>query len=109
MARDLRERLSEALRRAITERDTVAVTAFRSALAAIANAEAVEGSPNMTPRLGVGAGESARKDLSDEELARIVTAEVAERIAAAMDYERRGRPEPARRLRREAAALEPYL
>ena len=109
MAQDLRERLREALTAAMKDRDTVAVAAFRSTLAAIANAEAIDDPIKSTPRLGVGAGESARKELSGDDLVRIVHAEVAERIAAAVEYERLGRHEPARRLRAEAAALQPYL
>jgi uncharacterized protein YqeY len=38
----VRERLSRALRAAMKARDTVAVSALRSALSAIANAEAVD-------------------------------------------------------------------
>ena len=109
MAQDLRERLREALTSAMKEQDTVAAAAFRSTLAAIANAEAIEAPAKVAPRIGLGAGESARKELSDNELTGIVRAEMAERMSAAMKYEQLGRHAHARRLRAEAAALEPYL
>lgn len=109
MERDLRKRLSEALAVAVRQQDRVAIAAYRSTLAAIANAEAVEGPATATPRMGLGAGEALRKELSGEELVQIVRKEVDELISAAEEYERFGRSEPARRLRGEAAALEPYL
>jgi hypothetical protein len=111
----LRDRLRHALAAAIRERDTVAVAALRSALGAIDNAEAVGPGQQVAPaashpRLagtvaGLGAGEVSRRQLTEPELEAVVRAEVAERTAAAADYERRGRAERAGRLRGEAAVL----
>ncbi|HYY77867.1 MAG TPA: GatB/YqeY domain-containing protein [Actinomycetes bacterium] len=115
----LRERLRSALPRALKARDAVAVAALRSALAAIDNAEAVEGPP--APRqgaghapiagtvAGLGAAEAERRSLTDVQVEAIVRAEVAERQAAARDYERAGRQEHAERLRAEAGVLSSLL
>jgi uncharacterized protein YqeY len=89
-------------------RDTTAVAALRSALSAIDNAEAVEHT-GPTTRLGVGAADVARRELSATDVVEILRAEVAERISAAAEYERVGRPERAARLRAEAEALLSHL
>lgn len=83
----------------------MAVDALRSALGAIDNAHAVEGPAAYRPRIGLGAGEAARRELSIEAVRAIVRAEIADRAHAAEEYERLGRPEKARRLRAEAAVL----
>jgi membrane protein DedA with SNARE-associated domain/uncharacterized protein YqeY len=112
----LRERLRESLKAALSARDSIAVTALRSAMSAIDNAEAVDQShaPAATGvigdvRLGVGAGEATRRDLSTQDVLEIVRAEVNERTAAAAEYERLGRAEQANRLNAEAAALQSFL
>jgi uncharacterized protein YqeY len=112
----LEQRLRQALPKAMKARDAAAVSALRTTLAAIANAEAVEAPavPETTgriagARIGVGAGEAARAELSEEQIASIVRAEVAERVEAAADYERAGQAEPAERLRAEAAVLTAHL
>jgi uncharacterized protein YqeY len=115
----VRDRLRHALTAAMRERDSVAVAALRSALGAIDNAEAVDaaqrGAPAAShPRLagtvaGLGAGEVPRRELTEPELETVVRAEVAERAAAAADYDRAGRADRAERLRGEAAALAAQL
>jgi uncharacterized protein len=115
----LRARLDVALRASLRARDQVAIAALRTALAAIANAEAVPagegpGSRASSPHVagaatGLGAGEAARRALSEEAMTGIVQAEVADRIAAAQQYERSGRGERAERLTREAAVLQTVL
>jgi GNAT superfamily N-acetyltransferase len=77
----LRAALADALRR----RDRAAVSALRSALSAIGNAEAVS--------------------LTAAEIDQIIQAEIGERARAADDYDRGGQPGPARRLRAEAGVL----
>jgi uncharacterized protein YqeY len=108
----LHQRLRGALPPALKARDQVAVAALRSALAAIDNAQAVEAPP--APRLGgvvagavpgLGAGEAPRRELSEDDIVAIVRAEVADRLAAAADYERAGRVDAAVRLRAEADVL----
>ena len=88
------------------------MSALRSALAAIDNAEAVvvdDGGPRdlaieQTP-IGAGAAEAERRVLTDEDVERIVRAEVSEREAAAAEYEKAGHPDRAAHLRAEARAL----
>jgi uncharacterized protein len=110
-----RQRLQLALREALRERDTIAVSALRSALAAIDNASAVPpvpttaagtGSPHFAGSVaGLGAGEAERLGLTEAEIKAIVRGEVAERHAVARDYDRAGRADQADRLRREAHVL----
>jgi uncharacterized protein len=92
----------------------VAVSAVRSALAALGNAQAVPAPPatgaSDSPHFagaaaGLGAGEAERRRLGEAEARDIVRAEVAERQAAAREYDRRGLTDQAARLRREATVL----
>lgn len=109
----LRRRLRESLKVALRARDNVTAAAIRSAMSAIDNAEAVDVSQAPAPkggtggniRLGVGAGEAARRELSAQEVLEVVRAEVSDRRAAAAEYERLGRTDEASRLRAEAHAL----
>jgi uncharacterized protein YqeY len=115
----LRARLRAALPAAMKARDRAAVAALRSALAAIDNAEAVAPEPEPEPvgddspiakaRVGLGAGEAARHELTDDDVAAIVRAEVAERLTSADEYDDHGRDERADRLRAEAAVLQAHL
>jgi uncharacterized protein len=131
-ADNLRERLSRALPVAMKARDRPAVAALRSALAAIDNAGAVDpsqappgvatpdpanpgptgpgpGKPFAGTVAGLGAAEVERRSLTPAQMEEIVRAEVADREAAAVDYERAGQLEPAERLRGEARVLAAYL
>jgi uncharacterized protein YqeY len=98
-------------------RDAVAVAALRSALAAIANAEAVPPSAHPVASsehvagaaTGLGAAEVPRRVLTPEDVAAILQNEVAERRHAATDYAALGRDAEAQRLRDEAAVLAGYL
>ena len=108
----VRDLLQRALREAMKARDMVAVSALRSALSAIDNAGAVPAGPApvtgaTSPHFagavaGIGAAETERRSLSDQQASAIVRAEVAERQAAARDYDQAGHTERAGRLRREA-------
>jgi uncharacterized protein len=126
---DVRDRVRRALPAAIRARDTVAVAALRSALAAIDNAEAVDLDTVVTRPVdpgadasgagshpgvagsvaGVGAGEVARRPLTAWEIEETVRAEVVERQIVARIYEGAGRFDQAERLRREAQLLNAYL
>jgi uncharacterized protein len=107
--------LQRALGEALKARDIVAVSALRSALGAIDNATAVPAGPvpvtgATSPHFagaaaGVGAADTERRSLSDQEASEIVQAEVAERQADARDYDQAGHPERAARLKREADIL----
>lgn len=112
----LRLRLGESLKVAMNQRDAAAVAALRSAMSAVDNAEAVDRSQAPPPtttigdvRLGVGAAEVARRELSEQDVVDILLTEVEEREEAAAEYVRLGRAEHASRLRAEAAALVAFL
>jgi uncharacterized protein YqeY len=113
----LRQRLRESLKVALNAHDRIAVAALRSAMSAVDNAEAVDRSHAPAPsggtigdvRLGVGAGEVARRELSTHDVIEVIRAEVMDRTTAAAEYERLGRAEQASRLRAEAAALTSFL
>jgi uncharacterized protein len=124
-AGSVRSRLRAALRAAMKERDTVAASGLRSALAAIANAEAVslpaassgpparpaaQSSPHFAGAVaGLGAAEVSRREVTDDEAAAIAATEAADRRAAARDYQAAGHADRADRLRREAQAIESAL
>lgn len=110
---DAQVRLRAALAEALRRRDTIAVSALRSVLSAIGNAEAVA-APAATgttsahfagAAAGLGAGETSRRSLSDAEVSQILQAEISERLAAARDCESSGHAARAQRLRQEAGAL----
>jgi uncharacterized protein len=112
----LRERLRAALPTAMKARDRTAVSALRSTLSAIDNAEAVDrpagadrGLAIEQSAVGVGAMEVARRELTDDDVERIVRAEIDEREEAAAGYARSGRTEQAEKLRAEAAVLTSLL
>src|SRR5262245_27329590 len=113
--RPLEQRLRTALLVALKARDRIAVTALRSTLAAIDNAQAVDpgtaagGSAIEQTPLGVGATEALRRVLTQAEVVDIVRAEIAEREAAARAYEQANQPRRADLLRSEAGALSIHL
>jgi uncharacterized protein YqeY len=109
----LRRQMRAALTRAMKARDGTAVRALRSVLAAIDNAEAAD--PSATPAqqpgaiaggvAGLGAGEVARRTVTEQDVRDIVSTAIAERDAAAAQYDALQRPDEAQRLRDEAAVL----
>jgi uncharacterized protein YqeY len=115
--------LRRALVDAMKARDSVAVSALRSALAAIENAEAVDAADGAPAGagdadgdthvagsvVGLGAGEVSRRTLTPAEVVATVRAELDERLAAAVEYQRLGRREHAERLRGEAGVLSRQL
>jgi uncharacterized protein YqeY len=112
----LRDRLQAGLTDAMKRRDTTEVKALRGALAAIANAESVavppsggSGSPIVGAVVGLGAGETARKELSELDLLGIVDGEIQERLASARGYDELDEPGAADELRAEARVLGSYL
>ena len=112
---DIRTRLRRALGAALKARNATATSALRSALSAIANAEAVDPGPGRPAGAGsahvagavagLGAGEAERRHLSEADVAAIVRAEAAERETAAAEYERSGYAEAAAGLRDGNQAL----
>src|SRR5215213_817056 len=136
---DIRARMRRGLVDAMKARDQQAVSALRSTLARIDNAEAVDADGldadgldadgldadglDAEPALyrgdrrpavagsvlGVGAAEVDRRVLTPEEMAAVVRDDVEEREMAAEVLERVGRPDHAERLRAQAKLLTTYL
>jgi uncharacterized protein len=108
-----RARLREALLSARKDRDAARVSALRSALSAIDNAETPDNARVDAPSsgtiaggvVGLGAAEATRRELSDAQIRELVHAEIDERLTAARDFTAGGHPERAATLRAEAAAL----
>ncbi|MEU9477943.1 hypothetical protein [Streptomyces sp. NPDC048191] len=93
-------------------RDKVSVSALRSALAALDNAEAVpvgaselRGSALEQVPVGVGTSEAARRELSERNITDIVRAEAEERLTLAGRFTAPAQADRAARLRAEAAVL----
>ncbi|MFQ6395213.1 hypothetical protein ACLMAJ_17315 [Nocardia sp. KC 131] len=110
----LRERLRAALPVALKARDRNAISALRSALAAIDNAEAIDtvdlrAGAIETSAIGLGAAEARRRDLSEADIEHIVRTEITERITAATEYDTLGRAARRDSLHAEAAALDALL
>ena len=114
----VRDRLQAGLVAAMKAKDRVAVAAIRSALAAVANAEAVPGAAPTTAggtmhvagaERGVGAGDVPRRELSELDVVDLVDTEIADRRAHADEYDTHGQSDAAERLRAEAAVLEGFL
>jgi uncharacterized protein YqeY len=112
---EIMTRLRRALGVSLKAREAGSVSALRSAISAIGNAEAVDsaavrpggtGSPHFAGTVaGLGAGEAQRRRLTEADAVAIVRREAAEREAAASEYERGGRAEEAARLREGARVL----
>lgn len=117
-AQELRALLRADLVTAMKARRREAVSALRTALAAIDNAEAVT-APADTGALdgehvagaspGVGSTEAPRRTLTAHELHGLLHAQVAERRTEAGRYTDHGRHDAAERLRAEADVLAAYL
>jgi len=114
----LRAALRRHLTSAMKARELDAVSALRTAIAAIDNAEAVpapeQGSATTSghiagARAGVGAAEAARRDLSGSQQRAILRDQVTGYTADADRYEALGQPDAARRLRSQARLLTAYL
>lgn len=114
---DLQDRLRGDLTAALRARDRVTAGVLRTALSAIANAEAVDDT-SVSPRSegviagaapGLGAADVARRELTAADVHSIVAGERDERLASAADLDARGASDAAAALRAEAALLEKYL
>ncbi|KLI06152.1 glutamyl-tRNA amidotransferase [Mycolicibacterium conceptionense] len=112
-----REKLRRSLLSARKSRDTVGVSAIRSALSAIDNAETPQADQTDT-RIGgtiagavpgVGSTETARRVLTDAEIRGLIQSEVDERLTAADEYIATGHHERATDLRSQAAVLAQVL
>ncbi|MFO7191884.1 GatB/YqeY domain-containing protein [Thermocrispum sp.] len=114
----MRAALRADLTAAMKAKDRIAVSALRSALAAIDDAETVPAAPQpgveasehvAGAAAGIGAADVARKQLTEEEMRAVVAREHRERVAAAMTYAELGRNQDASRARAEADVLARYL
>jgi uncharacterized protein YqeY len=111
-----RARLREALLSARKDRDPTRVSALRSALSAIDNAETPDGarvdaSASGTIAggvVGLGAAEVARRELSDAQIRALMQGEIDERLAAASHVDA-SHAERAATLRAEDAVLTDLL
>lgn len=108
----LRLRMRQALPEAMRARDKAAVSALRSTLAALDNAEAVlvDATATHGPAIeqsptGAGATEAPRRELTEDETARIVRSEATERLEAAAQLTSPTHADRATRLRTEAGVL----
>lgn len=112
---DLTTSLNAALPAAMKARDRVAVSALRSALARISNAEAV--SIDTMPSagaigegsVGLGAADAPRRELAESEVRALVEAEVTEHEQAADQLAASGFEAVADGLRAQAAVLRSHL
>ena len=112
-----RSRLRDALLAARKGRDAARVSALRSALSAIDNAETPDdvavyasASPTIAGAVsGLGAAEVARRELSDSQIRDLLRAEVDERLTAARQVTAGGHAERAATLLAEAAVLADML
>jgi uncharacterized protein YqeY len=117
-AEALRATLRRDLTAAMKARDSDAVAALRTAIAAIDNAEAVA-APQAAPaaasahfagaRAGLGAAEAPRRQLAGDELQAILRDQIAEYAREAGRYAGHGQDAAAERLRNQASLLSAYL
>ncbi|MFD6389428.1 GatB/YqeY domain-containing protein [Nocardia sp. NPDC060259] len=110
----LRERLRAALKPAMRARDRSAISALRSALGAIDNAESIDAADVKAGALedsavGLGAAEAHRRDLTEADIADIVRREISERRDAAAEYGRLGATDRRDSLTAEADTLAALL
>lgn len=104
----VRERLKTDLLKAIKARHSGAVTALRTTLAAIDNAEAVEVTPELRATFGQ-ATEVQRKVLTETDIRAIVQREIDDLRAHCAKYEQLGNTAKVDQLQVQLAALIDYL
>ena len=116
--RALRDALRRDLASAMKAREPDAVSALRTAIAAIDNAEAVPAPDESTAttsghiagaRAGLGAAEAARRNLSAGQQQAILRDQIAGYATDADRYEALGQQDAANRLRAQARLLMAYL
>jgi uncharacterized protein len=108
-----REKLRPLLLAARKERDAIRVSALRSALSAIDNAETPDTGHLDVPTggaiagsvSGLGAAEVPRRVLTDAQIRTLLRTDVDDRMMAAEQMDAGGHSEPATAVRAEAAVL----
>jgi uncharacterized protein YqeY len=117
-APDVRAALRHDLRVAMKAGQREVVSALRTAIAAIDNAEAVDvtaagversAGPVARATSGVGSSEVARRELRPDEVRDVLRRQVDEHRTEADRYDALGQPDAAARLRRQADALLRYV
>ena len=103
----LREQMRADLRTAMKARDTATVTALRTLLAALDNAEAVPLDEAAQPSIGQ-TNDVPRRTLNEGEMRAVLQREAAERRKTIEQYERLGRSSEADRLRTELDVIAAY-
>jgi uncharacterized protein YqeY len=105
---DVRERLQADLRVAMRERDRTRVSVLRTAMAALANAEAIE-ARDVAVLKGLYAAEAERRQLSEDDVRAVLEGVRDDLLVAADEIRRLGRKADAERLREQAAIVEGYF
>lgn len=100
----MQERLRADLLAAMRAKDQTRLKTLRAAMAAIANAEAVDAATAPA-----GATEVARRQLTDDDVRAVIEAERAELAAAAADLRANDRPDEAQHLEARRSILDAYL
>jgi hypothetical protein len=117
-AQALRAGLRQGLTKALKARDAEALAAFRTAIAAIDNAEAIATTDTRRPvtsadiagaSSGVGSTEAVRQSLSLSHLRDIVREQITEYAREADRYDALGQPDAAHRLRHRARILADHV
>ena len=116
-AQQWRTLLRAALTDARKQRDPIRVSALRTALSAIDNAETPDHTDTPTrvdgpiahSAAGLGAAEVPRRHLDDAEIRALLRAEIDERRSAASQFTAGGHTERAAELHRAAAVLDDLL
>ena len=104
-----RDRMQADLRTAMKARDSVRVSVLRSALAALANAEAVvPGHQSSTPE-AFGTTEVPRRELSEADEHQILAREIDELQTTADELRQHARPDDAADLDVRATILNEYV
>jgi uncharacterized protein YqeY len=94
---------------AMKARDHPRVSVLRTALAAIANAEAPAAETRAWPPPAAGSTEVARLELTDADRRRVITTQIADREDTIAQYERNGHAAEAAVLNDEVTILREYL
>lgn len=107
---ELRRAIRDDLRSAQRERDVDRVRLYRTLLAAVDNAEAVDAAQDWDySRPSLGQTEVARRDLGGEDVRTLLQREIDERLDAADQYRQTGKPELAARLDADCLLIAAYL
>jgi hypothetical protein len=106
--RVIEERMRRDLTAAMKAGDRTRVSVLRTALAAIANAEAPAVEARAWPPRTAGSTEIDRIPLGDVERRAVITAQIADSEDTAAQYERHGRTAEAATMREEITILREY-